>query len=72
MSRKHKVMAAGAGGDRAAVSDQPVSAEMTAELTEAQIAVRAFSYWEERGCQGGSSEDDWFRAVDELTRERQQ
>ncbi len=27
-----------------------------------EIALLAYSYWEERGCQGGSAEDDWLRA----------
>jgi hypothetical protein len=35
-----------------------------------QIAALAYSYWEARGCQGGSPEEDWFRAEREL-RERQ-
>jgi len=34
-----------------------------------EIATLAFSYWEARGYQGGSPEDDWFRAETEL-RER--
>ena len=34
-----------------------------------EIATLAFSYWERRGYQGGSPEDDWFRAESEL-RER--
>jgi len=34
-----------------------------------EIATLAFSYWESRGYQGGSPEDDWFRAECEL-RER--
>ena len=31
-----------------------------------EIAKLAFSYWEARGCQGGSSEQDWLRAEQEL------
>jgi len=31
-----------------------------------QIAALAYSYWEGRGRQGGSAEDDWFRAEQEL------
>jgi len=27
-----------------------------------EIALLAYSYWEGRGCQGGSAEDDWLRA----------
>jgi translation initiation factor IF-2 len=34
-----------------------------------EIAALAFSYWESRGYQGGSPEDDWLRAETEL-RER--
>jgi hypothetical protein len=32
-----------------------------------EIASLAYSYWEARGCQGGSPEEDWFRAEDELS-----
>jgi len=31
-----------------------------------EIAQLAYSYWEARGYQGGSSEDDWLRAEQEL------
>ncbi|HWD99238.1 MAG TPA: DUF2934 domain-containing protein [Bryobacteraceae bacterium] len=34
-----------------------------------EIAVLAYSYWTERGAQGGSAEEDWLRAEREL-RER--
>jgi hypothetical protein len=27
-----------------------------------RISLLAYSYWEERGCQGGSPEEDWYRA----------
>jgi len=30
------------------------------------IAKLAYSYWETRGCQGGSPEEDWLRAEQEL------
>jgi hypothetical protein len=30
--------------------------------TREEIARLAYSYWEARGCQGGSPEEDWFRA----------
>lgn len=33
---------------------------------ENEIARLAYSYWEARGCQGGSPADDWFRAEREL------
>jgi len=32
-----------------------------------QIAALAYLYWEARGCQGGSPEEDWLRAEQELT-----
>jgi hypothetical protein len=33
-----------------------------------QIALLAYSFWEARGRQGGSPEDDWFRAEREVRR----
>ena len=30
------------------------------------VAQLAYSYWEARGCQGGSPEEDWIRAEQEL------
>ena len=34
--------------------------------TQDEIANLAYSYWEARGCLGGSPEDDWVRAEREL------
>ena len=34
--------------------------------TREDIAMLAYSYWEQRGYQGGSPEDDWLRAEFEL------
>ena len=31
-----------------------------------EIAALAYSYWEARGYQGGSAEEDWLRAEEEL------
>ncbi len=31
-----------------------------------EVAQLAYSYWEVRGYQGGSSEEDWLRAEQEL------
>ena len=36
------------------------------EITRDDIARLAWSYWEARGYQGGSPEEDWFRAEREL------
>jgi len=35
-------------------------------ISTEEIATLAFSYWEARGYQGGSPDDDWFRAETEL------
>jgi hypothetical protein len=35
-----------------------------------EIAKLAYSYWEQRGCQGGSELEDWLRAERELMRRR--
>lgn len=31
-----------------------------------RVALLAYSYWEERGMQGGSPEEDWYRAEKEV------
>jgi hypothetical protein len=36
--------------------------------TRDDIADLAYSYWEARGCHGGSPWEDWFRAEEELKR----
>jgi hypothetical protein len=43
------------------VMEQPVY-----EPSYEEIAQLAYLYWEARGCQGGSSEQDWLRAEQEL------
>ena len=35
-------------------------------VTHEAIAQLAYSYWEARGCQGGSPDQDWLRAEKEL------
>ena len=37
------------------------------ESLQDAVARLAHSYWEARGCQGGSPEADWFRAEQELS-----
>ncbi len=58
---KSRTMAATAVANVATGIDQPSLA-----LPEEEIARLAYSYWENRGCQGGSPEEDWFRAEEEL------
>ncbi len=38
---------------------------------EDQIALLAYSFWEDRGRQGGSAEDDWYRAEKIIRHDRQ-
>lgn len=56
----------------ATVESAPVAAERT-PTSESQpsfddIARLAYSYWEARGYQGGSQEEDWLHAEEELRR----
>jgi hypothetical protein len=45
-----------------------VETEVTFDIcpSHEDIAVLAYSYWEARGFQGGTPEEDWFRAEQEL------
>jgi hypothetical protein len=45
---------------------EPAAAPETAAAAPEQIAHLAYSYWEARGYQGGSPEEDWLRAEQEL------
>jgi Protein of unknown function (DUF2934) len=45
------------GVEAVVISMQPVRDE---------VARLAYSYWEARGCQGGSAEEDWLRAEMEI------
>jgi hypothetical protein len=35
-------------------------------IAQEEIARLAYSYWEARGCHGGSAQNDWFQAEQEL------
>ncbi|HJT87801.1 MAG TPA: DUF2934 domain-containing protein [Bryobacteraceae bacterium] len=49
------------------VADPPSAATITETAPErSEIARLAYSFWEARGCQGGSPEEDWLRAEQEL------
>jgi hypothetical protein len=41
-------------------------AQPAVTVSHEAIATLAYSYWEARGRQDGSSDQDWFRAEDEL------
>ena len=56
---------------RLAVAPAPAVAPVAAvapmvELSPEAVAALAYSYWEARGTVGGSPEDDWLRAEQEL------
>jgi hypothetical protein len=40
------------------------------EPNDEEIAARAYEYWKKRGGAHGSSEEDWYRAEEELRAER--
>jgi len=52
----------------AAAAEAPVTQSVpdAPSPSQEQIASLAYSYWEGRGCQGGSPEEDWLRAEQEL------
>ncbi len=58
-----RAMAAAAGAEGSATTSQPA-------IDRREIEELAYYYWLERGGQGGSPEDDWFRAEQELRRQR--
>lgn len=45
---------------------QPEIARLLASPSQDEIARLAYTYWADRGYQGGSSEEDWLRAEQEL------
>jgi len=49
-----------------AAAEAPVTQSVPAMPTQEDIALLAYSYFEARGCQGGSPEEDWLRAEREL------
>lgn len=56
---------------RAASVEIPVTVEPelspAAPVTHEEIAALAYSFWVERGYQGGSPEEDWLRAEQQLS-----
>ena len=41
---------------------------LVSPIEHEEIALLAYSYWEDRGCPHGSPEEDWFRAERDLGR----
>jgi hypothetical protein len=47
----------------------PVADSCTEVSNHEKIELLAYSYWMERGCPGGSPDEDWFRAEREINRD---
>jgi hypothetical protein len=45
---------------------EAAAAPVAVELSREEIAALAYSYWETRGYTGGSPEEDWLRAEQDL------
>jgi len=48
----------------------PTGEVVTDPRQHKKIARLAYSYWEARGCPLGSPEEDWFRAEEEIRRQK--
>ena len=66
MSVNERAVAAAAGAESSPADEPESDMEFHAELADAEIAARAYSHWEQRGFAGGSPDEDWFRAEEEL------
>jgi hypothetical protein len=64
-AREQAATPAPAAAQPEAVAPQADTASVYSPSSE-QIAALAYSYWEARGYQGGSPEEDWLRAEQEL------
>lgn len=53
------------GGQVAATAQNPTPDALIAPPRE-EVASLAYSYWQARGEQGGSAEEDWFKAEEAL------
>jgi hypothetical protein len=56
------------GGDAARQAGPAPAKSAPAAPSHDKIAALAYSYWEARGRQDGSHQEDWFRAERELRR----
>lgn len=55
------------------LSSDPLDQILLSGVSEQeQIALLAYRIWESRGCQGGSPEEDWFQAEQQLRSRRVQ
>jgi hypothetical protein len=68
VTHKHKKATPVAQSAEATPVEEAVAVERPTAATPSheEIATLAYLYWESRGCQGGSPDEDWFRAELEL------
>jgi len=66
VTRKHRNSAPAERSENALAPSSSPASTNTTDPTFDDIAQLAYSYWEARGYQGGSSEEDWLRAETEL------
>ena len=66
VTRKHRNPAVTEKSENVSTARSPRQQPMPPTPTFDEIAQLAYSYWEARGYQGGSSEEDWLRAEQEL------
>jgi hypothetical protein len=62
VTRKHRNSAV----TESAIAPSSAAAAPASDPAFDQVAQLAYSYWEARGYQGGSSEEDWLRAEQAL------
>ena len=65
VTRKHRNSSVTERSDSAIVPSSAATATAPDPMFD-EIAQLAYSYWEARGYQGGSSEEDWLRAEQAL------
>jgi hypothetical protein len=67
-----KAETAGTGAAAAPARAKKIAQENPPEpvVEQEEIAKLAYQYWEARGCTGGSPEEDWLRAEQELKARR--
>lgn len=59
-------MATSAAALSAQLPAEESAEETLAQLTQEDIAARAYELWQQRGCPEGDPETDWFAAETEL------
>lgn len=68
-ARRRKAMAATASAGAASTTAGTFPADFTPS-ERAEVERLAYFYWQERGCQHGSPDEDWYRAEQEVRRRR--